>query len=80
MEINVTYLLTGQLQVFDNLTERDDLIPKEVGELLVCTSRSSHYENISDPRCVDFTGLRCALTKAKWMTNNVVLYLVALES
>ena len=77
--LTITYLLTGQLQIFDNLTEGDNLIPEEVGELLVCTSRSPHNKDVSDPGCVHIAGLGEALTRAKWMRKYRVLHLVAFE-
>ena len=37
---NVTYLLTGHMQIFNDLAERNNLIPEEVGGFRARTSRS----------------------------------------
>jgi len=81
-KVNTPYLLARQAQLFDNLSKRDDLIPEEVSELLVCLSRRSDHKDISNFGRVHIPGLGDALmplTRAEWMTKCEVLHLAALE-
>ena len=67
------------MQVFDNLPEGNDLIPKEIGEFLVGIGWDSQDEDVSDLGCVHIAGLRDVLAKVKQMAERGITNLVALE-
>jgi len=78
-EINDTHLLTGQLQVFDDLPEGDDLVSEEIDEFLVGFSRGSQDQDVPDPGRVRVAGLCDVSVSVKRMENRGITDLVALE-
>ena len=45
---NIVCLVTGQVEVSDDLAKRDDLVREEVGKRLVCTSWDPQRDDVSD--------------------------------